>query len=322
MPKKTRYILIVIFIIAGLGILLLSQLARRERQAVGDLYGAAVGNLGQTSSADLTLVLDTFVQPPAGFGADGGLLDSIDLPIRVIGPLRVAYPADGAVSASMDMDISSTLGNVALLTLRGQLTPQGEIFAQLDDLPDDMGADLDVAQLNGAWFTVDDRAVGQLVPWSDINSTDANASTVLSANQLRSALSGIFIPYRRYEDMPLNGRTAAHYEMAVDESRLVEFLSLATSTARGTLLTSEERQSISDHIAARRWLAEAWVDINTEQFLEIKLGIFPFDDESGMPVALSLRFGEFNQVFDLTAPETAKPLSAVLIKALRTPAGN
>jgi len=316
MQGKSRNILIVFFVLAIVATVAITLFATREKEGTEDLYGVAMAKLSQTNTASLRLELDTFVSSAGLTGGDGGLLGAIDIPLGVSGPVSLSYPAGGVVSGQSELDFSAGLGLMQLMKLNTVLAKDGQLYAKVQDMPDDLGLSVDVSSLNDAWFSLSGRDLSQLMPWLDSSDStpEFGQAAPVSADMLRSSIGGWLVPQRRYQDTIIAGQAAAHYDLLVDRAGLAKFLTDLTGALRGRLCSVQEKAAIAEHVDAQRLLAEAWVSQASGNLLLLKLGVFPEGDGAGMPVALTLAFSEFDQPVTLEIPADAVPLSTVLTR--------
>ncbi|MBU0624969.1 hypothetical protein KKF05_01355 [Patescibacteria group bacterium] len=324
MIKTSRNILIIIFVLAIVIAAAISWYATKPEEDV-DLYAKAVARLAQTKSFVVELELETFFDP-SSFMTEGGsgLLGSIDVPLRISGPVALSYPRGGLVTGQAKLDFSAGFGIIKLMELDTLVAADGRLYARARNLPDDLGSALDVQSLNETWFSVGGQDLMRLMPKIGTENDWSGATAAIQSDELRSALADWLIPYRRYQDTIISGHAVAHYEMLIDRDRLTNLLAVIIGVMRGRPCSEAERATILAGVNSRRLMAETWIDKVNNDLSVITLGIFPLEDEGvvGMPIALTLTFKSFELPVELQVPTNTSPLSAVLMRVLRVPAAN
>lgn len=326
MTSRRRIILVSVFVLAIMGMGLIAWISRNSGNSVPQykLYRPAMEKMIQSGTLNAHLDIDTFLLVPAAGNADSASGENVtELPVRISGPVSVSYPSGSAVRMHGDMRIASSLGGDKLMNLGLVLSESGQLFARLSGLPNDLNDSMDIKQLNDTWFTVGSKALSKLLPWA-VNEKDivesGDSPHHISSSQLRAVMSGMFIPYKRYEDTTRQGHSAAHYEMAVNQDKVSALIVLLMQSVGGSMLSADQKTAIMEYVAQRRWMAEAWIDTERKNLLELKLGIFPKSGSQGMPVALSLQNFALDAPVSIPEPHDASPLSVVLMKVLRVPA--
>ncbi|MFH1047392.1 MAG: hypothetical protein V1738_03755 [Patescibacteria group bacterium] len=317
---KRNYLLMALFVVAVVGIGTVSLMARRTGKTDQGVYAPAMAKLSSANYLDLTVSLDTILRQTIGTGEN---VEVSETPLNVSGPLRLAYPAGGALTAQANLTFGAVDQSLTLMRLETIIAANGQTYAQVNDLPTELNQSLDIGQLNGNWFSVGSDALAYLLPWL-VKSGASDEVVVLSqpinADSVSSTAAGILVPYRRYEDTVIDGRPAAHYEMAVDYELMKKFLTTVTEALRGGRCTDDERQAVARFVDERQMMAEVWIDIERMDVLTITLGLFPNTADGGVPLVLTLSVNGVNQPFSVEPPVDARPLSVVLMKALRLPA--
>ncbi len=323
MRTKTRNILIAVFILAVILMAALNWYMNREVPEE-DVYVPAMNKLVQASTAELEIDVNTFLNPADFMGGTDGLADSVDVPITISGPLALSFPVNGKVSGQTSLDFEAGFGIAKLFHLETVIIESGATYAKISDLPNELGDSLDIADLAESWFSV--RGADLELVFSQMKSADALGEPTdvleINANAFRYALSGLFVPYRRYDNTIIRGQAAAHYEMAVNNDRLIELFCLVVSAARNGVCSPEQKTALTEYVHSRKLMAEAWINLSSKDLQIIKLGIFPHEGSSGMPVALTLSFGELDAPVKTVAPADARPISVVLMKVLRVSAAS
>jgi hypothetical protein len=200
------------------------------------------------------------------------------------------------------------------LSLR--LTDDGAMFAQVQDLPDDTGFQVSFEGVEDAWFSFAGQDLLRMMPWLTSPNDDPTAGVALpmSADVVRASVGRWLSVQEQKPDTTLANQAAAHFELAVDQLLLVDFLADLTGELRGNQVSTQERAALAEYVQSRRWLAEAWVSRSSGHLLMLKLGIFPNEGAVGQAVSLTLAFGEFNQPVVPFAPAQSTPLPALLQK--------
>jgi hypothetical protein len=317
MTNRSRNLLIAGFVLAVVALVAIGSIINRpSNSADQDLFTRAKTQLAQTDSATMRLELETAINPAAVTGQEAGLMESINLPIAISGPFNLDYPAGGRLAGEADLNFTAGMGLVQLMKLSLRLTDNGTMFAQVQDLPDDTGLQVSFDGVEGGWFSFAGQDLLRLMSWLDMTDAEpvAGQAVPFSADVLRASVGRWLSAGDRQADTTLANQAAAHFELAVDQELLADFLSDLTGELRGNKVSVQERAAITKYIQSRQWLAESWVSQSSGHLLMFKLGVFPIEGVEGQAFSLTLAFGEFNQSIEPAVPEESVPLSTMLEK--------
>jgi hypothetical protein len=301
MSRKT---LIIIVSVAAAGLAAIFWFVN-SRAGTGS-FTAAMDHLSGVSSYSAGIALD-FMYGPAGAEQGGAI------PMRLSGPSQVGRLEGDRFVIAADLDVSAGTPSTKIMSLSARLPEDGNLYAMIEGLPDEVGAIIDIEGLNGTWFTLGNDALAMLLPWAVSGSqADVGAAARSDAPFLR--------PGRRHADTILEGIPVAHYQAIVDKGALVSALvGLGRSLRDGG---AADASSVAEYVAGKSFLAEAWIDKRTDRFYLIKIIAVPTDSEEGEPVAVTVKFTDFDSEVTVEAPEGARPLSSVLGKLLLMPASS
>ncbi|HCC21789.1 hypothetical protein A2480_00205 [Candidatus Uhrbacteria bacterium RIFOXYC2_FULL_47_19] len=275
-----------------------------------DLITTALDRLMTIKSFSGGLSVDTFIDPNH-FVPDSGW-GSLDLPLRISGPLEVAHNDDGQLVGKARLKFFFAGTSNEMLSAEVRLSGNDQNFLQFEGVPEEIKSLLNVSELEGTWFSVGGQEISALLPWPDPVVGSNDASTAAQMDQTSDWLS----PTTRLSDTVIDGRPVLHYELSVNHGGLANFLSNLSQSFGVRPALDSGLDSVRSIIDGYDVVAEGYVDRQSGDFLLLKFGLFPNDDETSMPVAVTIKFDQFNQLVTVDRPAETQPLSTILLRLM------
>lgn len=297
---------------------ILSYLRGQESR---DPFEPAMKNLAAAESLTFGVSLDTFFRPSeAAPGMDLGPLADSDIPLRFSGLASLGYPSRGRVTGTAELSASAGFTYFRFMSLTLRLADDGGLYAMVDELPEDILPSLDLGAVNGSWFPISGPMLERLLPWT------AGLETGERGPADSSLLFGplgdypVLLPAARLEDVAIDGRTMARYEITVLGDGLRGLMEGLTAALYGRPCTDEERAAIARYTDGRSFMGDAIVDIAARRLHTVKLAAVPHEGVPGYPYALTLRLINTDEPVAVPAPDEVRELPEVLSGLL--PAGD
>ncbi|MFH2062818.1 MAG: hypothetical protein ABIJ46_01540 [bacterium] len=292
------------------GMVAVSWSVRRWERMDEAAVSEAIAGLMAAESFSGGLSVDTFIDPgrivpDSGWG-------SLDLPVRISGPMSVGPAGDGSLLGQGTLGFYFGGGNEPFVTSEVRLTGGDGGFLRLQGLPSGGDGGFDVGGLNGTWFSVGADELSALLPWLK----DGGNAAELPPDTETADRGPWLRPSLRLADTVIDGRPVLHYELEVSRDGLAALVAGISARLTGERPTSEHLASASSFISRYQVVSEGFVDRQLGEFRVLKFGLFPLDGQDASPVALTMKFDRFGESVLVETPADARPLSSSLRRLL------
>ena len=304
--RRLAVTLTFVLIVVGVVVVTLFVNSRSDE----DLITTALDRLMAVRSFSGGLSVDTFVDPNR-FVPDSGW-GPLDLPLRISGPLDVARDDSGQLTGRVDLKFFFAGASDEMFSTEVRLSGNDQNFVRLDGVPEEIESLIDISGLNGTWFSVGGQEISALIPWPGSAVGSDSVIGMVRGEPTSDWLS----PAARLSDTVIDGRPVLHYELSVDRDRLANFLSGLSQSSMIRPALDSGSGDVRSVVSGYDVVAEGYIDRQSGDFLLLKFGLFPEDVEDAMPVAVTVKFDQFNQPVTVDRPAEAQPLSTALLRLM------